>query len=74
MRNDSSCGSTIGPMTSTALGIRTVDVGIAQHSMHSIRESCGVKDVFLAYKLLVAYFMEFRLFDQKTIVDAAAHT
>ncbi|MCF7969630.1 MAG: M18 family aminopeptidase [Methylococcaceae bacterium] len=43
-RTDLPCGSTIGPMTSAKLGIRTVDVGCAMWAMHSIRESAGVLD------------------------------
>ena len=50
------CGSTIGPLTATRLGIVTVDVGIPLLSMHSARELCGVADPGYLTQALTAYW------------------
>lgn len=55
-RNNIACGSTIGPITATRIGIETVDIGVPQLSMHSIREMCGTKDPVDLVALLSAYF------------------
>jgi aspartyl aminopeptidase len=44
MRSDMACGSTIGPIVATELGVSTVDIGIPTFAMHSIRELCGSQD------------------------------
>jgi aspartyl aminopeptidase len=49
MHNDLRCGSTIGPIAATSLGIQTVDVGIPSLAMHSIRETTGVKDPYMLF-------------------------
>ena len=49
VKNDMGCGSTIGPIVSAQTGIRTVDVGVPQLSMHSVREMMGTEDVDICH-------------------------
>ncbi|AJQ96392.1 M18 family aminopeptidase [Gynuella sunshinyii] len=56
VRSDLACGSTIGPITATNLGVNTVDVGVATFAMHSIRETAGAKDPLLLLKALQHFF------------------
>ena len=52
MRNDLTCGSTIGPLTSAKIGLATVDVGAASLAMHSLRETTGAQDPLLLYRAI----------------------
>jgi len=55
-RADMGCGSTIGPITATELGVPTLDVGVPQWAMHSIRETAGAHDVASLTRVLSAFF------------------
>ncbi|MFJ2397022.1 M18 family aminopeptidase [Streptomyces sp. NPDC087843] len=53
--NSMPCGTTIGPITAARHGIKTIDIGVAILSMHSVRELCGADDPFLLANALVAF-------------------
>jgi len=69
VKNDSPCGSTIGPMMSAKLGVRTLDLGNAQLAMHSIRETCGAHDVEVAINLFESFFEHYGEMEAKIFVD-----
>lgn len=63
VRNDSPCGSTIGPILASRLGIRTLDIGNPQLSMHSVRETGGSADIDYAVDLFTSFFNHFTEID-----------
>ncbi len=56
MRSDLACGSTIGPIAATELGIPTVDVGVPTFAMHSIRELAGSSDPHQLASVMATFF------------------
>ncbi len=56
VRSDMACGSTIGPITASNIGVRTLDVGVPTFAMHSIRELAGSRDSGYLYTALRAFF------------------
>lgn len=69
VRNDSLCGSTIGPALAAKLGMRTIDIGNPQLSMHSIRETGGSADVESAIKLFDSFYKLFGVLEPKILID-----
>eukprot|EP00392_Amoebophrya_sp_AT5.2_P011063 g11138.t1 len=63
VRNDCPCGSTIGPMVSSNLGMRAVDLGIPQWAMHSCKESCSSVDIQDLHRFVLGAFQHFRNID-----------
>lgn len=59
VKNDCPCGSTIGPIMSAKLGLTTVDVGMPQLSMHSIRECGSTISITQYIKVLTSFFQNY---------------
>jgi aspartyl aminopeptidase len=67
MTDTQTCGSTVGPHLSTH--VRTVDIGLAQLSMHSIRETGGSADVRPYVDLFKTFFEGFAEVERSLKVD-----
>ena len=64
VRQDMGCGSTIGPIVSTAAGLPTVDVGAPQFAMHSIREMAGCDDVIYKIRIMRSAYQNYTKIDE----------
>lgn len=62
VRSDMGCGSTIGPLTAGNLGVTTLDIGVPQFGMHSIRELIGTEDGYTLYRVLTEFMQRTRIF------------
>jgi aspartyl aminopeptidase len=69
VQNASPCGSTIGPITASKTGIRTLDLGNGVLSMHSIRETSSSADIETAIKLYRSFYENFSTIEPTIIVD-----
>ncbi len=56
VRSDMGCGSTVGPITASSIGVSTIDIGCAQWAMHSIRETAGSLDISYMVKAMTAFY------------------
>ena len=58
VRADMGCGSTIGPITAAELGVKTIDIGVPQFAMHSIRELAGCADVVNTIEIFKCFYKQ----------------
>ncbi len=61
VRSDMACGSTIGPLTAAAIGVRAVDVGVPTFAMHSPRELAGASDLHGLARVMARFCSEEQL-------------
>ncbi len=65
IRNDSRSGGTVGPMLAAKMGVRSIDAGIPQLSMHSVRAVVGREDPGLGVKLFKGFLDGFESVDEE---------
>ncbi|EME43626.1 hypothetical protein DOTSEDRAFT_72857 [Dothistroma septosporum NZE10] len=65
IRNGTPSGGTVGPMLSSAIGVRSIDAGLAQLSMHSIRATTGALDPGLGVIMFMAFLNGFEAVDRE---------
>lgn len=63
IRNDSRSGGTVGPMLSSKTGMRAIDAGIPQLSMHSIRATTGSLDPGLGVLMFEGFLDHYETVD-----------